>query len=208
MSAQLATRDCRVCGAPFDPINRRHKVCSEACAIALPGVLREEEQRKRWARDARDYRRKNAERQKGNHGQDGRFMSARKAINAFVRERDHALPCIVHGHDCPHSEFHGGHFVGVEIDGALRFNLWNIHKQCAASNKGARYRKKFRDTTGPKFEANLIERIGQERVDWLNGKHAEREYSDAYLSRLASVFRRRARLYADLRARRSAALRS
>lgn len=206
MTAAFATKACVVCGKEFEPVSRRHKVCSEECAIALPAQLRREAASKQARRDLREYRRKERAAKGNSQGQGGRFMQAHIAMNDFVRERDYDKPCIVKGTNDPSVDYHGGHFIAVEACPALRFNLWNIHKQTASTNKGVHYRKKFRDTTGPRYEANLIKRIGAERVAWLKGPHADREFSDEYLARIASIFRRRAKLYRRLREARLSAI--
>ncbi|MEO1082411.1 MAG: recombination protein NinG [Pseudomonadota bacterium] len=205
MTEAVVLKACVVCGKDFEPISRRHSVCGEQCAIDLAGHKRREAARKQAKREAEEARRQYRASRKPakNHDGGGLYTQARQAINGFVRERDYDKPCIVHGTNDPNDFYDAGHFIGVEVTSALRFNLWNIHKQKRSSNRGAHYRKKYRDTTPAKYEANLVKRIGQARVDWLKGPHEPREYSDEWLCRAADIFRRRARLYRRLREARS-----
>lgn len=204
MNAATGADLCGACGGEYFPERKGQKTCSTSCALDYVRQQRAEEEKREARRAARELRREEARRRKGSHGQDGRYKQAREAVNGFCRVRDHDSPCIVHGHQCSSMKFDGGHFIGVEVCSSLRFNTWNIHKQCSASNAGARFRKKTRDTTGPKFEKNLRARIGDDRVDWLKGPHEPREYSDAYLARVASIFRRRTKIYLRNREKRDA----
>jgi hypothetical protein len=64
---------------------------------------------------------------------------AQDAVNAFIRERDKHKPCIVHGYECPYAStgWHAGHFKSVGSHPELRYNTWNIHKQCASGEQGS-----------------------------------------------------------------------
>lgn len=126
-------------------------------------------------------------------------QQAQKAINAFVRVRDENRPCIVHGPACPNREFDAGHFRSRGSCPELSFNLWNIHAQCRPSNRGAHNRKHFKESVPALYESNLVERIGQDRVDWLKGPHQPKQYRDEDYKRLARIFRARTRLYERLR---------
>jgi hypothetical protein len=53
-------------------------------------------------------------------------------INEIVKIKDKDFPCIVTGEH--EGEMHAGHFFSVGAHPELRFNVWNIHKQCFNSN--------------------------------------------------------------------------
>ncbi|WP_116364427.1 recombination protein NinG [Parahaliea mediterranea] len=193
---KLKARNCKACGETFDPSNGDQVVCgSVACALQYA-------RHKRWSDEAQAYRAKQAAKNTASRST-GPGHQASQAVNAFVLARDHDKPCIVHGASCPNREFDAGHFQGADEAPELRYNTWNIHKQCRKSNRGAHHRKKFRSTTPAKFEAGLVARIGQDRVDWLKGPHGAKDYSEAELRRMASIFRRREALYRRLRESRS-----
>ncbi len=79
-------------------------------------------------------------------------------FNAYIRQRDHALPCISCG--THKGQRHAGHYRSVGSTPELRFNEDNVHAQCATCNNHLHgnlieYRK------------GLVDRIGLERVEAL-----------------------------------------
>lgn len=105
---------------------------------------------------------------------------AQQAFNEFIRTRDHDQPCISCGETNP-PDLHGGqwdcgHFKTVGGFPELRFVELNAYRQCKSCNGGsAKYGAKAKTVT-EQYEARLIERIGQEAVDWLNGPHEMTRY--------------------------------
>lgn len=98
---------------------------------------------------------------------------AQSAFNRFIRLRDHHQPCI----SCGRTEMEissnysgtggmwdAGHYLSCGSTPELRFSEDNCHKQCKNCN---------RDKSGNagKYRVNLVERIGQHRVDILEGPH-------------------------------------
>jgi Bacteriophage Lambda NinG protein len=83
-----------------------------------------------------------------------------KVVNEIVRSVDEKYPCIATGRYT--GTMHAGHFRSVNSYPALRFNVWNIHKQCAESNT-----YKAGDTH--LFREGLIARYGVEKMDEIDG---------------------------------------
>ena len=87
-------------------------------------------------------------------------------INKIVRERDANKPCISCGKKMEEWELNAGHFHSRNQCPKLRYDLDNIHGQCAGCNS--------KMTEDPKIPANyrknLLERIGAERVARLDLK--------------------------------------
>lgn len=182
-------RTCKVCGNAFEPsFTTMQRVCTPACALAhVHG-----ERKRQWRAEARKVRGKSP------------LVRAQDAFNAFIRERDHAKPCIVHGPECVEIfRFHAGHFQSVGSKPELRFNTWNCHRQCGTSNSGAHKYRRYNASVDDLYEANLRQRIGDARVDWLKGPHPPKRYRDADLERIRKIFSERARLYRRLREARS-----
>lgn len=98
-----------------------------------------------------------------------RAKAAQKAFNAFIRARDQGQPCI----SCQryHSgQYHAGHYKTAGGNPELRFNELNCHLQCAPCNNHlsgniVEYRK------------NLIEKIGADKADFLEGPHELKKYT-------------------------------
>jgi hypothetical protein len=100
-------------------------------------------------------------------------QDAEKAVRFYVRMRDAKsnYPCIScgrHEHEFKHDPRGGlwdaGHYLGKGAFPELRMNTDNIHRQCKQCN---------RDKSGNTghYRPRLIERIGLELVEWLEGPH-------------------------------------
>lgn len=119
------------------------------------------------------------------------LQEAQAAVNQWIRERDRDKPCISCGAVYP-VQWHAGHYRSVGAMPSLRFNAWNIHKQCSQCN----------DHAGGnliEYRIGLVKKLGQARVDWLEGPHETKSMDIVYLRRIKSVFTRRARHIARLR---------
>ena len=82
-------------------------------------------------------------------------------VNKYVRLRDSADGCI--SCDKPASwqgQWHCSHYFSRGHSAALRFNLWNCHKSCSVCNLH------LSGNIG-QYTPRLIDKIGQERYDWL-----------------------------------------
>lgn len=119
------------------------------------------------------------------------LQEAQSAVNAYIRERDANQPCI----SCQRhhtGQYHAGHYRSVGAMPSLRFNTWNIHKQCSACNN-------HQSGNLIDYRVSLIAKIGQARVDWLEGPQETKNMDIVYLRRIKSVFSKRARHIAKLR---------
>jgi hypothetical protein len=112
---------------------------------------------------------------------------AQAVINRYVRLRDAHLGCI--SCDKPASwggQWHCSHFRSVGAAPHIRYNLWNMHRSCSVCNNHlsgniAGYRPK------------LIEKIGQQKVDWLESNHSIARHDIPYLKRIKAVFAKKCR---------------
>jgi hypothetical protein len=97
------------------------------------------------------------------------MKEAQVAFNAWIRERDKDLPCI----SCQRhhkGQYHAGHYRSVGACPELRFEPLNVHKQCSACNN-------YKSGNILEYRLNLIAKIGQEKVDWIEGKHDPVKYT-------------------------------
>ena len=169
------------CRASFVPQRLGQKVCSPACGLATKDV-NADKARKALADVGRKELRAAKERVKPK----GQYMrEAQVAINAWVRIRDAALPCVSCGrhHD---GQYHAGHYRTVGSNPALRFEPLNIHKQCAPCNN-----HKSGDIVNYRIE--LVKRIGAELVEWLEGKHEPKRYTIEDLKAITAEYRAKTR---------------
>ncbi len=172
-------KKCRntACRSEFVPARPLQTACSVSCAIALTQATkarqsREQDKQERAARRAARERIKT----KGDY-----LRETQAAFNEWIRERDRDLPCI----SCDRfhqGQWHAGHYRTVGANPELRFNPLNVHKQCAPCNN-----HKSGDIVN--YRINLVERIGADQVEWLEGPHEPKRYTIEELKAMKAKFR-------------------
>lgn len=153
------------CGEKFVAQRLGQAVCSPKCGLAIKDV-NQDKARKAIAEVGRKELRAAKERVKPK----GQYMrEAQAAFNAWIRARDAAQPCISCGrhHD---GKYDAGHYRTVGSNPALRFEPLNCHKQCVPCNQ-----HKSGDIVN--YRISLVVRIGQDKVEWLEGPHEPQRYT-------------------------------
>ena len=134
------------------------------------------------------------------------LSEAQVIINRYVRTRDYFDGCI----SCsktkaeiekdqgwkPGGSWDAGHFEGRGKKPQLRFILFNIHKQCKGCNgNGGNFTSKSA-TVAAQYRINLIEKIGIEKVEWLenNNDRDERKGDVEYMKRVKKIFAKKTRM--------------
>lgn len=180
---EVKQKTCKACGTKFKPHLSTQKACSVRCALDLaPANL----DRARKAIEQRE-RNETKSRKEKLKGRAEYAKEAQAAINRYVRLRDAHLGCI--SCDKPASwqgQWHCSHFRSVGAAAHLRFNLWNMNKSCSACNN-------FLSGNIGAYRPALIEKIGQEKVDWLECSNGVARHDIPYLKRLKIVFTKKAR---------------
>jgi len=156
-----------------------HTTCSIKCALVEATKQREKKEKceaKASRKELKEYREKNRTTAQW-------IKLAQPVFNRFIRLRDHAEPCISCGRfdweideklrggkwDC-------GHFLTVGAFPELRFEETNAHKQCKSCNGGSGKYTRKNHTVGLEYRERLIERIGLEKVELLEGPHPPKNY--------------------------------
>lgn len=106
---------------------------------------------------------------------------AQQAFNAYIRERDKDLPCISCGRH-HQGQYHAGHYRTVGANPELRFEELNVQKQCAPCNN-------HKSGNIVEYRINLVKRIGQDNVDWLEGPHEPKRYTAEQLREIKRLYR-------------------
>lgn len=88
---------------------------------------------------------------------------AQTAFNAWIRARDEGLPCISCGRH-HQGQWHAGHYLSTGARPELRYTETNVHRQCAPCNTHL-------SGNAVLYRIGLIERIGLQAVEWLEGPH-------------------------------------
>lgn len=172
----MKPKKCKLCKRQYTPRNSMQSVCSPQCALEQ-------------VKQARDKAIKSEMRQrKAQLKTKAQWLKeAQAAFNAFVRIRDHNLPCIsCQRHHC--GQYHAGHYRTTRAAPQLRFNLYNVHKQCMPCNS---------HLSGNicEYRINLIRKVGQAKVDAIECSNDEARYSIEYAKRIKKIFTKRHKLY-------------
>tara|TARA_X000001388_G_scaffold3203_5_gene2333 strand:+ start:2267 stop:2848 length:582 start_codon:yes stop_codon:yes gene_type:complete len=176
-------RKCKFCKTEYMAQRPMQNVCSGLCGLRLVDRQKAkaaEEKAKRERRESREAKQRLKTRA-------DYAKEAQAAINRYVRLRDAHLGCI--SCDKPASwqgQWHCSHFRSVGAAPHLRFNLWNMNKSCSACNN-------FLSGNIAGYRPRLIEKIGQEKVDWLEGNHSVARHDIPYLKRMKSIFTKKCR---------------
>ncbi len=161
---------CKICRAEFTKRSMTHKTCSVECAQEL--VQREKVAKQR--KESRIQREKLKSRSEW-------LKEAQTWVNRYIRLRDANEPCISCGRDHK-GQYHAGHYLSTGARPELRFTEANIHKQCSVCNNHLSgnlvlYRKA------------LIEKIGLEQVEWLEGPHEPKKHTIDDLKEIIKLYK-------------------
>jgi hypothetical protein len=86
-----------------------------------------------------------------------------------------------------------GHFKSVGAYPNLRFERDNAQLQCKTCNGGSAHYAKKAKTVDAAYKANMIEKLGVERVDELEADQAPRHYTKDELDEIRQQARKKAR---------------
>lgn len=174
----MRAKACKVCAEKFTPTRAIQPTCGKfSCGMEYGLQVIAKTKAAKARKEAKAHREAKV---KAMTARDW-LPLAQDAFNKYIRLRDADKPCISCGRvnvewtrggawDC-------GHWLSRGAYPELRFEELNAHKQCKICNGGsAKYAKKGR-TVAKEYEARLIERIGQDKVDWLKGPHEPKHYT-------------------------------
>lgn len=175
------------CGAKFTPSSALPRCCSFACSAAL-ALQKVEQARQRADRKAIVERRQaSRERKAAIRALDEEKVShwiakCEKACHRVVHLRDYYEGCISCG-TRKNIRYDAGHFRPKSTYSAVRFDLANIHKQCAMNcnkSKSGNYHE---------YRPRLIQKIGLAEVERLEAAKAPRTYTIPELKALIESFK-------------------
>ncbi len=175
---EVKQKTCKACGSKFTPsFNSTQVVCSIKCAQAHAPANHEKARKAIAQRERREIKvRKEKLKSRADH-----MREAQVVFNQWVRLRDEALPCISCGRH-HHGKYDAGHYRTTAACPELRFDPLNVHKQCSPCNT---------QLSGNivEYRLELIRRIGQEQVDWIEGPHEAKRYTIHDLKAIKAEYR-------------------
>lgn len=181
----MKPRRCKVCKDRFMPKRPLQQVCSTPCALQHARAKQKQsydKARRKIDRARRDRVKTLSE----------RHTEAQRAFNKYIRVRDRALPCVSCG--AIQGQFHAGHYRTTKAAPQLRYNTYQVHRQCAQCNS-------MKSGNVTEYRIELVRRIGEERVLELEHNNDSKLYTHDYLKRLKRIFAKRARHLEKLRAK-------
>lgn len=175
----MKQKSCKICKNKFTPERQMQSVCSYECSLAYANqhLSKSVKEKKKTAR---------AELIKYNQSDVKlRMELAKKIVQKYVRLRDFNDPCI----SCRKpfaKQWDGGHYMNAQYFSAIRFNTLNIHKQCSHCNDWNNENKQT-------YRIHLIDKIGLDKVEWLEAQNQTVKYDAEYLNKLIKTFRKKIR---------------
>ena len=171
-------RKCRFCKAGFVPARPMQIVCDWQCGRALIAKNKEKSDAKKAKAERAEIR---VRKEKAKTRRQW-INEAQTAINAWVRERDKAEPCISCGrhHD---GQYHAGHYLSTGARPGLRFDAdRNIWKQCQPCNT---------HLSGNllNYRIGLIAKIGLDAVEALESDHTVKKWPIDELKAIRDEYR-------------------
>lgn len=166
---------CKICGNPNK--SGLAKTCSPKCALELVRWEAQEGRRKAFRRKTRRDREKLKTRSDW-------LKEAQAAFNAYIRERDAEQMCVSCQKPC--KKRNAGHYRSVGSAPELRFEELNCHLQCEHCNS-------YLSGNLIEYRKNLIHKIGQEKLDWLEGPHEPKKYTIEQLKEIKAKYKQMTR---------------
>ncbi len=172
-------KKCNNCKKWFVPVRDFQSNCGYICALEDAKVRRKKNQLKKANKEKKEF-----------YDDDKSTLKqkAQKVINTYIRVRDKNELCI----SCqkPPKQAQAGHYVAVGKCQNLRYNVLNIHMQCAYCNT-------FKHGNHLEYRTHLIKKIGLKYVEHLDATaktSIPAKFSKDYLKRLIKVFKKKTRL--------------
>lgn len=183
MLKSVKEKKCRECGDKFTPAMTTQSVCGPACAIAQAKkkVSMEKAQKQRSERKESRARVESVQPLSYYH------KKAQAAFNGFIRARDAGQPCISCGKpDDGSHQRHASHYKSVGSSRELRYDEMNVHAACSVCNNHL-----SGNIQG--YTPALIEKIGINEFDRLNGPQKSKKWSREELNEITSKYRKKAK---------------
>ena len=154
---KIKQKKCRSCKTLFTPFSSTAFVCSIECAVTMAK-----------ANTAKIVKKDIKARKQALKSLGELHKEAQPEFNKYIRLRDKGKPCI----SCQRhhtGQIHAGHYRSVGAAAELRYNENNVHAQCAPCNNHL-------SGNAIDYRINLINKIGIEQVELLEGPQEPKRY--------------------------------
>lgn len=172
------------CRASFVPQRLGQAVCNYTCGLAIKDVNQEKARKSLAQIERKEIKvRKEKLKSRADH-----MRETQVVFNEFIRLRDASHPCI----SCDSvstdeglitgSRWDAGHYRSVGACPELRFEPLNVHRQCVRCNRNL-------SGNAVEYRIRLVQRIGAEKLDWLEGPHEAQRYTVEELKAIKAKYR-------------------
>ena len=175
----LKQKICKVCAREFTPFRSLAKACSVPCALewarrcATKRADREAKAERRATREAKERLKT-----RGDH-----LRELQQIFNTFIRLRDADQGCISCYRPATwNGQWHASHFRSVGAAPEIRFEPLNVHKACSICNN-------YLSGNIAGYRPRLIEKIGLEKVEWLEQNHESPKYTIEEINEMKRFYR-------------------
>lgn len=173
----IKQKKCKACQSTFLPFRPLQVACSSTCAIEIAQKARAKKEAKEQRKELREAKERIKSRSEW-------MKEAQAQFNAYIRARDNDLPCISCGRHHK-GQYHAGHYRTVGGNPELRFEELNVWKQCAPCNDHLH-------GNIVNYRIELLRRIGEEKLAWLEGPHEPKKYTISELKEIKATYRKKA----------------
>ncbi len=172
---------CPVCKEPAALRINLKLFCSIDCAVSWSKLQSDKAKTKKQKEfNAETRRRKVALKSRGDWLKD-----AQTVFNKFIRLRDAGKPCVSCGRpDGDDHQRHASHYKSRGAHPELAFNLLNCHSSCATCNN-------YLSGNLVPYRIELINRIGLEKVEWLEGPHEQLKLTIEEIKELIAEYKQK-----------------
>lgn len=175
-------KTCKICKERFEPKSPMQLVCDWKCAYEYSKIHLNRESKKLQEKHNKEL---NDKVKKFKENLKDYEAEARKYFQKWVRLRDKNEPCVSCGRTNT-DRWDGGHYFKAELYSGLIFHEDNCHKQCS------RPCNKDLDGNLANYRINLIKKIGEEKVKWLEDNKdslRQKKYTRDELLRITTVYK-------------------
>ena len=156
-----AIKKCKTCKAPANIKIQMNHFCDFNCAIVHAKKIQDKAKAEKAKRERQIHR----ERKEAVKTRSEWLRQAQTVFNQYIRLRDEKNPCISCGrpNDGTHQR-HASHYKSRGASPELAFNELNCHASCSQCNN-------FLSGNLVPYRVALIDKIGLDKVEWLEGPH-------------------------------------
>ena len=167
---------CKSCNNKFEQYQFNNKFCKELECQVKKGMFLLDKQKQQ---SKKDWNKEKKERKEALKTRTDYLNELQVIFNKFIRLRDNGLNCM----SCnkPPKKANAGHYRSVGGNPELRFNELNCHLQCEYCNT-------YLHGNLINYRINLINKIGLDKVEKLEGQHEPKKYTTDQIKGLKVMY--------------------